>query len=127
MSVINGTITGVNLLKADGALKTYEVTCNFAAYTGSSDTATVTALGAAVLAHVRNGKTTTLKAVQCIGAGKDANAQDVFFTGPSTWAAAISSDDASGSDQLSDSAGSELTSTSGTTEGVKLAVTVLES
>lgn len=129
MAVINGTITGVSLLRAgaNGALKTYSVTCDFAAYTGSGDTATVTGLGAAILAKTRNGKTTTLKAVQCIGAGKDAAAAplDVFFTGTSVWAATISGDDATG--HLAVAAGTEITSTIGTTKGVELAVTVLES
>lgn len=129
MATINGTITGVNLLRAsaNGALKTYQVSCEFAAYTGSSDTATVTGLGAAILSHVRNGKTMTLKGVQCISAGKDAAAAplDVFFTGTSAWAATISSDDATG--HLAVAAGTEITSTTGTTKGVELAVTVLES
>ncbi len=127
MSAINGTITGVNLLRAKDAYKTYEVTCNFAAYTGSGDTATVTGLGAAILAKTRNGKTTTLTAVQCIGPGKDGAATplDVFFTGTSVWAATISSDDATG--HLAIAAGTEITSTTGTTVGVVLAVTVLES
>ena len=124
MSAINGTITGVSLLKAKGALKTYEVTCNFAAYTGASDTATVTGLGAAILAKNRNGTTHTLKAVQCIGPGYDTAQQAVYFTGASAWAGTISSDDSTGN--LSDSAGTELTSSTAAV-GVTLAVTVLES
>jgi hypothetical protein len=126
MAVINGTITGVSLLRAKDDLKTYLVTCDFLAYTGSGDTATVTGLGAAILAKVRNGKTTTLKAVQCIGAGKDAAATPlaVYFTGTSAWAGTISSDDATG--HLAVVAGTEITATTGTTKGVELAVTVLE-
>jgi hypothetical protein len=125
MATINGTITGVSLLRAKADLKTYLVTCDFAAYTGASDTASVTGLGAAILAHVRNGKTMTLKSVQCIGAGKDTANTDAYFTGASVWAATISSDDATGN--LSVAAGTEITSTSGTTKGVELAVTILES
>ncbi len=127
MSVINGTITGVSLLRAADTLKTYMVTCDFAAYTGSGDTATVTGLGASILAHTRNGKTTTLKSVMCIGAGKDAAATplSVYFTGTAVWAATISSDDATG--HLAVEAGTEITSTTGTSKGVQLAVTVLES
>lgn len=127
MATINGTITGVSLLRAKDAYKTYLVTCSFPAYTGSADTATVTGLGAAILAKNRNGKTHTLKAVQCIGPGKDAAATplDVFFTGTSVWAGTISSDDATG--HLAVAAGTEITSTTGTTVGVELAVTVLES
>lgn len=125
MGVINGSITGVSLIDASGAFKTYLVTAEFPAYTGASDTATVTGLGAAILAKVRNGKTTTLKAVQCIGAGKDTGNTDVFFTGTAAWAGTISSDDATG--HLAVAAGTEISSTSGVTKGVKLAVTVLES
>lgn len=126
MSVINGTITGVTLLNANAGFKTYLVTCDFAAYLGSGDTATVTGLGAAIKAKNRNGKTHTLKAVQCIGAGKDAAAAplDVYFTGASVWAATISSDDATG--HLAVVAGTEITSTTGTSKGVQLAVTVVE-
>jgi hypothetical protein len=129
MAVINGTVTGVSLLRASasGGLKTYLVTCNFPAYTGASDTATVTGLGAAILGKNRNGKTHTLKGVHCMSAGKDAAAAplDVFFTGTAAWAATISSDDATG--HLAVAAGTEITSTTGTTVGVELAVTVLES
>jgi hypothetical protein len=127
MSTINGTITGVSLLRAKDTFKTYLVTCTFPAYTGASDTATVTGLGAAVLAHTRNGKTTTLKGCQCIAPGKDAAATPlaVYFTGAAAWAATISTDDATGN--LSVEAGTEITSTTGSTVGVELAVTVLES
>ena len=127
MSVINGTITGVSLMAAKDAYKTYRVTCNFAAYTGASDTATVTGLGAAILAKVRNGKTTTLKSVMCIGPGKDSATTplDVFFTGTAVWAATISSDDATG--HLAVAAGTEIASTTSTTLGVELAVMVVES
>lgn len=127
MGTINGTITGVSLLRAKGDWKTYEVTCSFAAYTGSTDTATVTGLGAAILAKNHNGKTHTLKGVQCIGPGYDAAATPlaVYFTGTSAWAGTISTDDATG--HLAIAAGTEITSTTGTTTGVVLAVTVLES
>jgi hypothetical protein len=127
MAVINGTITGVTLLRAKESMKTYLVTADFPAYTGASDTATVTGLGAAILAHTRNGKTTTLKACECIGSGKDAAASplDAYFTGTAVWAATISSDDATG--HLAVAAGTEITSTTGTTKGVELAVVVLES
>lgn len=124
MGTINGTITGVSLLKAKGALKTYEVTCNFGAYTGASDTASVTGLGAAILAKNHNGKTHTLKSVMCVGPGYDTAQQAVYFTGASVWAGTISSDDSTGN--LSDSTGTELTSATAAT-GVVLAVTVLES
>lgn len=124
MSVINGTITGVSLLRAKDDLKTYLVTCNFGAYDASADTASVTGLGAAILAKNHNGKTHTLKSVMCIGAGYDSDNTAVYFTGTSAWAATISSDDATG--HLAVIAGTEASDTTSTTVGVELAVTVLE-
>jgi hypothetical protein len=125
MAVINGSITGATLLRAKGPLKTYLVTANFAAYTGAADTATVNGLGAAILAKTRNGKTTTLKGVNCIGPGYDAAGTAVYYTGTSAWAGTISSDDSTG--HLAVAAGTEISATSGVTTGVELAVTVLES
>jgi hypothetical protein len=124
MAVQNGTITGVSLLRHKDDMKTYLVTCDFPAYTGASDTATVTGLGVAIKAKNRNGKTHTLKSVECIGAGRDTNAQAVFFTGTAVWAATISSDDATG--HLAVAAGTEITSTTAS-KGVELAVVILES
>ncbi len=49
----------------------------------------------------------------------------VYFTGTSAWAGTISSDDATG--HLAVEAGTEITATTGTTVGVVLAVTILES
>lgn len=124
MAVIKGTITGVSLLRAAGALKTYQVTCDFGAYDASEDTAGVDAIGAAILAHTRNGKTTTLKAVQCIGAGKSGTT-DVFYTGTAAWAGTISGDNSTG--HLAVLAGTEIADLTATTRGVELAVTVAES
>lgn len=107
MGVINGSITGVSLVRAKGARKSYLLTCDFAAY-ASTDSATITGIGAAIASHTRNGKTNTLRAVAPCGAGLDTNAQDVYFTGTAVEAGTISSDDATGN--LSNAAGTELSS-----------------
>ena len=90
-----------------------------------SPTASVTGLGAAILAKNHNGKTHTLKAVQCIGPGYDGAGTAVYFAGASAWSGTISSDDTTGN--LAVAAGTEASDTTTTTVGVKLAVTVLES
>lgn len=125
MAVINGTITGVSLLrsKEGSGRKAYLLTCDFAAYTGASDTATVTGAGAAILAKTRNGKTLTLRGAVPIAPGKDTAAQDVYFTGTAVQAGTVSSDDLTG--QLSNAAGTELTSSTAC-KGVELCVIVDE-
>ena len=125
MSVINGTIRGVVNLKADlnTGRKAYLVTADFAAYTGASDTATVTGVGAAILSHTRNGKTVTLRGAVPAGAGYDTNSQAVYFTGTAVQAATVSSDDLTG--QLSAADGTELTSSTAC-KGVGLIVIVDE-
>lgn len=126
MSLIAGTITGVSLLrsKEGSGRKAYLLTADFAAYTGSADTATVTGVGAAILAHTRNGKTVTLRGAVPIAAGKDTASQDVYFTGTAAAALTVSSDDLTG--QLSNSSGTELTSATAS-KGVELCVIVDES
>lgn len=123
MAVGNGTITGATLLRANGALKTYLVTCNFGAYTGAADTATVTGLGAAILAKTRNGKTVTLRGALPIAPGLDTNAQAIYFTGTAVQAAAVSSDALTG--QLSAADGTEAT-TATASKGVEICVIVDE-
>jgi hypothetical protein len=124
MAVINGTITGVTLLRAKGSRKTYHVTAAFGAYTGAADTATITGIGAAIATKTRNGKTNTLRAVAPMAAGSDTNAQDVYFGGTAVQAATISSDDATG--QLNNAAGTELT-TATASVGVEVIAVVDES
>jgi uncharacterized phage protein gp47/JayE len=125
MAVINGTITGVSELRAKShpGRKAYLITAEFAAYTGAADTATVTGVGAAVLAHTRNGKTVTLRGSVPIAPGYDTNSQAVYFTGTSVQAGTVSSDDLTG--QLSAADGTELT-TSTAAKGVELCVIVDE-
>lgn len=124
MATINGSITGVSLARAKGSRKTYQLTVDFGAYTGASDTASITGIGAAIAAKTRNGKTNTLRAVVPAGAGLDTNAQDVYFTGASVQAGTISSDDATGN--LSTAAGVELTSSTAA-KGVEVFAVVDES
>jgi hypothetical protein len=132
MSTINGTIRGVTLVSKafsqTGTTTTRDrrevwlVTADFAAYTGSSDTATVTGCGAAISDHAHDGKTRTVRFGVPAFAGGDTNNQSVFFTGTAVEAATVSSDDLTG--QLSLADGTEVTSTSGVTYGVGVLVGV---
>lgn len=112
MTAQAGTIEGVQLVSKTwsgyGAREVYLITASFPAYTGASDTATVTAVGAAVGTHVRDGKTRTLRWAAPAFAGYDTASQSVFYTGTAVQALTISSDDTTG--QLSAAAGTELTS-----------------
>ena len=126
MSTISGTITGVSLLHGNptgsGTRKTYLCTVDFAAYTGSSDSGQITTVAATISTFVRDGKTRALIADSvpfCVGPGSDTNAQAVYMG-----AATISS--TSITFNLTDGAGTELTSTTAVT-GVQIAVCVTES
>ena len=123
MSTIAGTITGVNVQYSSGLAsaprKTYEVCADFGAYTGASDSATITGVGAAIKAKNRNGKTHTLRGAICVGPGFDTNKQAVY-----TGACTVSTDDLTFN--LSGADGTELTSATAS-KGVRLFVTVDES
>lgn len=125
MSVASGTITGVSLLrsKEGSGRKAYLLTVNFPSYTGSSDTASISGVGAAILAKTRNGKTVTLRGAEPIAAGRDTADQAVYFTGTAVQAATVSSDDLTG--QLSGADGTELTSATAS-KGVEICVIVDE-
>jgi hypothetical protein len=125
MAVINGTIRGVTQVASMGntGRKAYLVTADFAAYTGASDTATITGVGAAILAKTRNGKTVTLRGAVPAIAGLDTNSQLCYFTGTAVQAATVSSDDLTG--QLSGADGTELTSSTAS-KGVGVVVIVDE-
>lgn len=132
MATQNGTILGVTLLSGDPAgststvtgktytRKAYLLTCSFPAYTGSTDTATITGVGTAIATSTRNGAAVNLIAVVPALAGLDANAQGVHATGAASPAMTISNATTTGdaAGQLSDASGAELTATSGTTIGV---------
>lgn len=120
MATITGTLTGMTLIHANGARKTYHVTADFAAYTGSSDDGTLTGVGAFIKGRNRNGKTHTLRGATCIGAGWD-TANQAVYTGTCT----VSTDALTFN--LAVAAGTEITATTGLTRGVEFAVVVDES
>lgn len=124
MATITGTITGVTLLRASGSRKTYHVTADFGAYTGSADTAALAAVGATIAAKVRNGKTNTLISAVCVGAGRDTDGQAVHFAGASVQALTVSTDALAGN--LATAAGVEVEAATAS-KGVELAVVVDES
>lgn len=124
MATQNGTITGVSLLSGNpagtvGAVSTtnysrraYLLTVSFPAYTGSSDTMTVTGVNTAIAAATRNGRTLTLRAAVPAFPGLDTNAQAVFAAGTSIQAMAVSNTTTTGdlAGNLTDAADTELTS-----------------
>ena len=128
MATINGTIKGVSLVQGNvngsGARKAYLLSCDFAAYTGAADTATITGVGAAIATATKNGKTNTLRGGICVGPGMDTAAQAVYCGGASVQALTVSSDDLTGN--LTVAAGTEITSTTAST-GVQVLVVVDES
>lgn len=131
MSVINGTIVGIQALSANPAgsgntRRAYLITADFAAYTGASDTATITGVGAAIAAQVRNGKTITLRGGISAHSGLDTNAQQVHFTGASVTAATLSTDDLTGQLSTSATTATEITTSTACT-GVGVIAIVDES
>lgn len=119
MATITGTISGVTLLRANKDRKSYLVSAGFAAYTGASDSAQLSAVGVAIAAKTRNGKTNTIRSACCVGAGLDTAAQSVF-----TGAVTVSTDDLTFN--LTNAAGTELTSSTACS-GVEIVVVVDES
>src|ERR1041384_32643 len=106
MATISGTIRGVTQVSrafmgagsttTRDAREVWLMTVDFGAYTGASDTAQVQALGAAITATARDGRTRTLRGVGPAFAGADANNQACYFTGTAVQAGTISSDDSTG-------------------------------
>ncbi len=126
MAVATGTLTGVTLVAGNpsgvGGYKTYLCTYSFPAYTGASDSATVTGVAAAIAAKVRSGKTMAMVAGAIpvrAGGGLDTNGQAVYI-GTCT----ISTNDLTFN--LTDAAQVELTSATAS-QGVSLLVPILES
>ncbi len=128
MATINGTIKGVSLVQGNvngvGNRKAYLLSCDFPAYTGSADTATITGVPAAIGTSVKNGKTLTLRSGVCVGPGADTAAQAVYATGTAAGAMTVSTNDLTG--QLSGADGTELT-TATASSGVQVLVVVDES
>ena len=111
MSVVAGTIKGIQLLRAPfgGASGRYvaEVFVTYPAYTASSDTTSVSAVGAAIAAVRRDGLTVTLKDVTEGQCGSDGTTE--FFNDT----LAVSTDAITG--ELSDTSGTEINAASGVT------------
>lgn len=133
MATITGTIRGVNLKSRanQGAgtttrdhLEVWEVTADFAAYTGSSDDAALALVSATISDRARDGKTRTLLWAAPAYCGADANNQAVNFTGASVAALTISTDSLTGELSSVDTVSTEVTATSGITYGVGILVGV---
>lgn len=127
MATINGTITGVSqILKGHSgwggssvpSRESWLLTLSFPAYTGASDSANVSAVIATINAHARDGKTRTFIAALPVGAGVDGASQAVYLCGPAAQViASLSTDAAAGN--LADKGATELTATTGVTNGVQ--------
>lgn len=123
MATIYGTIIGITNIRRndtpDGARNVARIACNFAAYTGSSDSGGVSAIPTALAACLRNGKTITIRSAICSGAGSD-GAQAVY-----TGAITVSSPNMTF--DLTNAAGAELTSSVATIRPVLFDVAFDES
>jgi hypothetical protein len=133
MSTITGTIRGCDLISKafQGAGTTtrdmtevWLVTSDFAAYTGSTDDATLATVSASISARARDGRTRTLKWGAPAFGGADANNQSVDFCGTAVAALTISSDSLTGELCSVNTVSTEVTATSGTTYGVGTLVCV---
>lgn len=123
MSTIYATILGVTNVKrsdaGDGARNTARLALQFGAYTGSSDTASVSGVTTAISNTLRNGKTITPRSAICSQAGGDAS--QAIYTGAITVSGATMTFD------LTTAAGVEITSTTGTVRPVMVDVAFDES
>jgi len=126
MAVQPGTIKGATLIDSDAYTGsgrfTYLLTVDFPAYTGSTDSGTITGVAAAISARILDGKTRALIAScvpTCVGPGQDTAGQNVFI-------GTVTISTADLNFNLVNSSNTELTSSTAST-GVKLLVTVLES
>ncbi len=133
MSTITGTLKSASLVsKANqGAgtttrdkLEVWELTYDFAAYTGSTDDATVTGVPAAINAKARDGKTRTLLWGAPAFCGADTANQPVNFCGASVAALTISTNDFTGELCSVNTVSTEVTSTTGVTSSVGIMVGV---
>lgn len=112
MAAIAGTIVGINILRepcggASGR-SLAEVFVTYPAYTAAADTTTVAAVGAAIAAKQRNGKTITLKDVTEGQAGRHGSTE--FFNDT----LAVSTDAITG--ELSNTSGTEIDAASGVSD-----------
>jgi hypothetical protein len=133
MATISGTIRGCTLVSKDyqgGGTTTralqevWLITADFAAYTGASDDATITAVPTAINSAVRDGRTRTLLWGAPAIAGTDTNNQAVNFCGASVAALTISTNDFTGELCSINAVSTEVTTTSGVTYGVGIMVGV---
>lgn len=134
MSVVAGTIRSASLKSKafEGAGTTtrdktevWEVTADFGAYTGSTDTASLLAVGAAISARARDGATRTILwgAPAYCGAEVTTN-QPVLFGGTAVAALTVSTDDLTGQLNTINTVATEITSTAATTFGCGILVCV---
>lgn len=125
MATITGTKTGATCLhkeshKGTGTRETWLLTASFAAYTASSDDATITGVGAYIDDICRDNKTSTLRGAIPIAAMDNGSGTGVYFTGATVQALTVSSDALTG--ELNNAALTETDSAAAT--GCAIAVIV---
>lgn len=133
MATITGTLRSASLqskaFSGSGTttrdlMEVWLLTYDFAAYTGSTDDATVTGVPAAINASMRDGKTRTLLWGAPAFCGGDANNQPVNLCGTAVAALTISTNDFTGELCAVNTVSTEVTATSGVTYGVGILVGV---
>jgi len=134
MATIHGTIRGCNLLhraeKQAGTTtrditEVWELSVDFAAYTGSTDDADVLLVTTEINARARDGRTRTLKWGAPMYSGADTANQAVDLCGTTVAALAITSETLAGELCSVNTVSTEVTSTTGVTKGVGIAVGVI--
>lgn len=121
MATIAGTIEGMTCLfkesqHGNGTRETWLLTCSFGVYSQAADDASLAAVGAAIDANIRDGKTSTLRGAVPVMASPTG----VYFSGATVQALTVSSDSLTG--ELNNAALTETDSAA--TTGMAIAVIV---
>jgi hypothetical protein len=117
MATISGTIKDYKLLGKDPTGKTLRETwllaVNFGTYSASADTAALAAVGAAIKAQAKDGKTRTLVAAHTMYPGTTVLGVAAYFTAATLAALTISTDDLTGELSIVDYTETDFTATTG--------------
>lgn len=127
MATIAGTIRDCACIHKEenavgGTRETWLVSADFGTYAASSDDASLAAVGAAIDATARDGKSSTLRGAVPVQGALTAAGAVVYFTGATVQALTVSTDDLTG--ELNNAALTETDAASGGVKGVQIAVIV---
>jgi hypothetical protein len=126
MATISGTIRDCSCLYKEehaghGTRELWLVTADFGIYEDSADDAALAAVGAAIDATARDGKTSTLRGAVPVQAGDNGAGTGAYFTGATVPALTVSSDALTG--ELNNASMTELDAAAGC-KGLGIAVIV---